>query len=118
MTSRLTILFLIVCFQSVHAQDLDNVVIYGTVVDQNGAVVPGAEIKANTRTVTTDDQGRYRLIQLEPQIYSIRVSCSGFATQEFTQIRTTSGQSLRFDVTLLPSSVISAAEVRIHDGGR
>ncbi|HEX3185984.1 MAG TPA: TonB-dependent receptor, partial [Pyrinomonadaceae bacterium] len=78
----------------------------GRVVDQNGAVIPGAEIKANTRTVTTDDRGRYRLIQLEPQIYSIRVSCSGFASQEFTQIRTTSGQSLQLDVTLLPAAVV------------
>src|SRR5687767_15920026 len=102
MTSRLTLLFLtVLCLQ-----DLDTVTIYGKVVDQNGAAIPRAEIKANSRTVTTDDQGRYRLIQLEPGIYSIRVSCSGFATQEFTQIRTTSGQSLQFDVTLLPSSVV------------
>jgi len=109
MTSRLTLLTLILFafnLQLVNAQDLDTVTIFGRIADQNGAVIPRAEIKANSRTVTTDDQGRYRLIQLEPGIYSIRVSCSGFATQEFTQIRTTSGQSLQFDVTLLPSSVV------------
>ena len=93
MTSRLTRLFLLVlCFQSVNAQDLDTVTIFGKVVDQNGAVIPGALIKAKTRTVTTDEQGRYRLIQLEPGIYVIRVSCSGFATQEFTQISTLPGR--------------------------
>src|SRR5687768_11758285 len=108
MTSRLTLLFLtVLCFQPVHAQDLDTVTIYGKVVDQNGAAIPGAAIKTNSRTVTTDDQGRYRLIQLEPGIYSIRVSCPGFATQEFTQIRTTSGQSLQLDVTLVPASVVA-----------
>src|SRR5690349_6227901 len=108
MTSRLTLfaLFLFV-FQPVHAQDLDTVTIFGRVVDQNGAVIPGAEIKANTRTIITDDQGRFRLIQLEPRIYVIRVSCAGFATQEFTQIRTTSGQSLQLDVTLLPAAVVA-----------
>jgi hypothetical protein len=114
MTSRLTLLTLILFtfyFQLVHAQDLDTVTVYGKVLDQNGAVIRGAEIKANNRTVTTDDQGRYRLIQLEPGIYVIRVSCSGFATQEFTQIRTASGQSLEFDVTLLPSSVVAEAVV-------
>ena len=114
MTSRLTLLTLILFtfnFQLVHAQDLDTVTIYGKVLDQNGAVIPGAEIKANNRIVTTDDQGRYRLIQLEPGIYVIRVSCSGFATQEFTQIRTASGQSLEFDVTLLPSGVVAEAVV-------
>src|SRR5262245_3575921 len=104
MTSRLTLLTLCLFF---FQTDLDTVTISGRVVDQNGAVVRGAEIKANSRTVTTDDQGRYRLIQLEPGIYVIRVSCAGFANQEFTQIRTTSGQRLQLDVTLLPSSVVA-----------
>ena len=113
MTSRLTLLTLLVFTFSlnIQAQDLDTVTIFGRVIDQNGAVIPGAEIKANTRTVTTDDQGRYRLIQLEPGIYLIRVSCAGFATQEFTQIRTTSGQSLSLDVTLLPSTVVAESVV-------
>lgn len=125
MTSRLTLLFLILCaFPSVHAQDLDTVTIYGRIADQNGAVIPGAEIKANTRTVTSDEQGRYRLIQLEPGFYVIRVSRYGFTTQEFTQIRTTSGQSLQLDVTLLPSTIVaepvivSAAETPIVDTKR
>ena len=112
MTSRLTLLTLLVfTFQLVHAQDLDTVTISGRVVDQNGAVISGAHIQANTRTATTDDQGRYRLIQLEPRIYSIRVSCPGFATQEFTQISTTSGQSLSLDVTLLPSTIVAESVV-------
>jgi len=106
MTSRLTLLLILFLSQSVNAQDLDTVTISGRVVDQNGAVIPGAEIKANTRTVTSDHQGRYRLIQLEPGFYAIRVSCTGFATQEFTQIRTTSGQSLSLDVTLLTATVV------------
>src|SRR5688500_14070069 len=114
MTSRLTRLTLLVLtfsFQHVHAQDLDTVTIFGRVMDQNGAVVRGAEIQAKTRTTTTDDQGRYRLIQLEPGIYSIRVSSAGFATQEVTNIITVSGQSLQFDVTLIPASVVAEAVV-------
>jgi hypothetical protein len=124
MTSRLTLFLFLFVFQPVHAQDLDTVTIAGRVVDQNGAVIPGAEIKANTRTVTTDKQGRFRLIQLQPGIYVIRVSCSGFANQEFTQIRTTSGQSLQLDVTLLPASlvvepvVVTTAETPVIDTKR
>ncbi|HEX5965047.1 MAG TPA: carboxypeptidase regulatory-like domain-containing protein, partial [Pyrinomonadaceae bacterium] len=124
MTSRLTLLLFLSLFQSVQAQDLDTVTIYGKVVDQNGAVIPGATIQAGTRTTTTDDQGRYRLIQLEPRIYSIRVSCSGFATQEFTQITTTSGQSVQLDAMLLPSTlvvepvVVTSAETPIVDTKR
>ncbi|HEX6044852.1 MAG TPA: TonB-dependent receptor [Pyrinomonadaceae bacterium] len=119
MTSHLTLLFLIFCFQ-----DLDTVKIYGKVVDQNGAAIVGAQIQARTRSATTDDQGRYRLIQLEPGSYSIRVSAPGFAAQEFTQIRTTSGQSLQLDVTLLPANlvaetvVVTTAETPIVDTKR
>lgn len=116
MTSLLTLLFLILCFQ-----DLDTVTIYGKVVDQNGAVIPGAEIQVRTRSATTNDRGLYRLIQLEPGSYSIRVSASGFASQELTNISTTSGQSLKLDFTLLPSSieaVVTTVEAPIVDTKR
>ena len=45
MTSRFTLLTLFLCLlnsQNVQAQDLDTVAISGRVVDQNGAVIPGA----------------------------------------------------------------------------
>ncbi|HEU4714090.1 MAG TPA: TonB-dependent receptor [Pyrinomonadaceae bacterium] len=114
MTSRLTLLTLfLITFSHVHAQDLDTVTIYGTVVDQNGAAIPGAEIKVNSRTTTTDDGGRYRLIQLEPGIFSIRVSAAGFASQE-SNINTTSGQSLAIPVTLIPSTVLAETVVVIE----
>jgi hypothetical protein len=81
-------------------------------MDQNGALVPGAEVQATLaktslkRTTTTDAAGRYRLIQLEPGIYVVRVSFPGFAAQELTNITTVSGQSLVLDATLLPSDVV------------
>jgi hypothetical protein len=49
MTSRLTLLTIFLFtfnFQHVHAQDLDTVVISGRVMDQNVAVLPGAEVQA------------------------------------------------------------------------
>ena len=115
MTSRLTLLTLLLFtfnFQYVHAQDLDTVTISGRVMDQNSAVLPGAEVQAKliktglTRTTTTDAEGRYRLIQLEPGTYVIRVSFPGFAAQEMTDVATASGQSLHFEATLIPSSVV------------
>ncbi|HEX2268908.1 MAG TPA: TonB-dependent receptor [Pyrinomonadaceae bacterium] len=126
MTSRLTLLTLLVFTFTVnlYAQNLDTVTIYGTVVDQNGAAIRGAEIQALTRRTTTDDRGRYRLIQLEPGSYSIRVSAPGFATQEITNIAAVSGQSIGFDFTLLPSSlvvepaVVTTAETPIVDTKR
>ncbi len=115
MTSRLTLLTIFLFtfnLHNIHAQDLDTVTIAGRVMDQSGAVIPGAEIRAKlirtglTRTTMSDVQGRYRLIQLEPGSYTIRISVPGFASQEITGITTVSGQSVQFDVTLLPSDVV------------
>src|SRR4029079_573300 len=130
MTSRLTLLTILLFTFNVNSQDLDTVTIAGRVMDQNGAVVPGAEVQvtlvktALKRTTTTDFEGRYRLIQLEPGIYVLRVSFPGFAAQEFTNITTVSGQSLELDATLLPSDlvvepvVISSATAPIVDTKR
>ncbi|HEX6649240.1 MAG TPA: carboxypeptidase regulatory-like domain-containing protein, partial [Pyrinomonadaceae bacterium] len=115
MTSRLTVLTLFLItfnFQHVPAQDLDTVTISGRVMDQNAAVLPGAAVQAKlvktglTRTTTSDADGRYRLIQLEPGTYVIRVSFPGFASQELTNIATASAQNVQFDVTLIPSDVV------------
>jgi hypothetical protein len=115
MTSRLTLLTIFLFtfnFQNVHAQDLDTVTIAGRIMDQTGAVIPGVEIQAKliktglTRTTTSDDEGRYRLIQLEPGTYMIRVSVPGFAPQEMSGLATVSGQNLQHDVTLIPSEVV------------
>src|SRR4051812_32155225 len=74
------------------AQDLDNVTISGRVTDQNGAIVPGATVtavlvKTNVeRSVVANDEGRYKLIQLEPGEYTVRASSSGFASEEKTNL--------------------------------
>ena len=115
MTSRLTFLTIflfVLSLQNLYAQDLDTVTISGRVMDQNGAVISGAEVQATltktrlTRRTMTDAGGRYRLIQLEPGSYLVRISSPGFAVQEIADVSTVSGQSLQFDVTLLPASLV------------
>src|SRR4029079_3952737 len=112
MSSRLTLLTILLFTFNVNAQDLDTVTISGRVMDQNGAVLPGAELQATLiktslkRTTTTDAEGRYRLIQLEPGIYVLRVSFPVFGAQEFKNIRTVSGQILQLDATMLPSDLV------------
>ena len=128
MTSLLTLLTIFLFI--FHAQDLDTVTISGRIADQNSAVISGAEVQAKlirtglTRSTTTDTQGRYRFIQLEPGTYSLHVSCAGFAPQQFSGITTMSGQSLELNVTLMPSEidvepvVITTADVPIVDTKR
>lgn len=97
--------------QSTSAQDLDNVTITGRVSDQNGAVIPGTTIEAvlvrtgALRTTVTDDDGRYRIIQLEPGVYTLRASATGFATLEKKELSFIAGKNARLDFTLLPQGI-------------
>src|SRR2546427_12890449 len=99
------------------AQDLDNVTIAGRVTDQNGAVIPSATVAATLiktkveRTVVTDDDGRYKLIQLEPGVYSIKASFTNFATEEKTDLTTVAGQNVKLDFTLKPAGVTAETEI-------
>jgi hypothetical protein len=128
MTSRLTLLTILLFTFNVNAQDLDTVTISGRIMDQNGAVIPGAEVRAilvktgQTRSTTSDADGRYRLIQLEPGTYSVQASFNGFAPLEMTGIVAVSGQSLELPITLAPANieavVVAAADVPVVDTKR
>src|SRR5947208_1828263 len=61
--------------------------IAGVVKDSTGAVLPGVTIEAaspvlieKVRTVVTDAQGLYRIIDLRPGTYSVTFSLTGFST--------------------------------------
>ncbi|HXT65103.1 MAG TPA: carboxypeptidase regulatory-like domain-containing protein [Pyrinomonadaceae bacterium] len=103
---------MILCFAApVFAQDLDNATITGRVMDQNGAVIPGASVTATLiktkaeRTVVADEDGRYKIIQLEPGVYSIRASYTNFATEEKTDLMTVAAQNVQLDFILKPGGV-------------
>ena len=99
------------------AQDLDNVTISGRVMDQNGAVIPGASVTATLlktkteRTVVADDEGRYKIIQLEPGVYSVKASFANFAAEEKTDLATVAGQNVQLDFTLKPAGVTAETVV-------
>jgi hypothetical protein len=102
--SALLLLVILFCFGApVVAQDLDNVTIGGRVMDQNGAVIPGASVTAVLiktkagRTVITDEDGRFKIIQLAPGIYSIKASFTNFATEEKTDLTTVAAQNVQLD---------------------
>jgi len=105
----------ILIFQNcIAAQDLDNVTISGRILDQNGAVISGASIGAlqinsgATRTTTSDGQGVYRIIQLEPGVYNLRFQVAGFAKQEQQNLTLVAGRNLQIDITLYPQWLVVA----------
>src|SRR5215213_856888 len=60
--------------------------IQGTVVDVNGAVVAGADVEIKNlgtnsmRNLTTDEEGRFSALQLQPGKYSVTVVKRGYTT--------------------------------------
>lgn len=96
---------------SANAQDLDDVSISGRITDINGQAVAGASVTAShiefgtERTVTTNDEGRYRLVELKPGIYKVTAASAGFGTQARTDLLTVSGQNVQLDFALAPADV-------------
>ena len=79
--------------------------ITGTVMDQSGAAVPGAQVTAvctatnATRAVTTSETGFYRLTNLPVCLHKLSVSAQGFKT-EIRQADTAAGIVLKVDFQL------------------
>ncbi len=116
----LSFIFLIFAV-SVAGQDLDDVSISGRVTDSNALAVVGATVKAThietgtERTVITNDEGRYRLLELRPGLYRISAAQSGFGTRERSNLNTILGQNLQIDFQLSPADVQAATDVTVSD---
>jgi outer membrane receptor protein involved in Fe transport len=85
--------------------------IQGTVVDTNGAVVAGANVEIinigtnASRTLTTDEDGRFVAPLLQPGNYRVTVSKQGFATAILENAVLTVGQAFNQPFSLKISSV-------------
>jgi hypothetical protein len=116
----LIILQLFALASNARAQDLDDVIIAGRILDQNGSIIPGASVTATLastgveRSATTNEEGRYRFIELPPGLYTVRASFVNFATAEKRNLATIAGQNVQLDFVLRPSDVI-AGQVLITD---
>src|SRR5213593_1244891 len=72
--------------------------IVGIVRDSSGAVIPGVSVEAASpalieriRTAVSDEQGRYRIIDLRPGLYTVTFTLPGFSTLKREGIELTSG---------------------------
>ena len=102
-------------------QDLDDVTISGRITDPNGLAVAGATVSVSERdsgsrrTVTTDDEGRYRLVDLKPGTFNVHASAAGFGAKERVNLETVASQNLQLDFTLSPADVQAEAIVTVGD---
>ena len=81
----LTVLSLLLVASAAFAQNTG--IIQGTVMDDTGAIIPGATVSAvNSRgipkTAGTNENGAYTINGLAPGIYTIRITTTGFAPFE------------------------------------
>src|SRR5262245_18752279 len=72
--------------------------IAGVVRDTSGAVMPGVTVEASSpvliekvRSVTTDSQGRYNIVDLRPGTYTVTFTLTGFSTVRREGITITAG---------------------------
>ncbi len=101
----------------IYADDLDKITFTGVVRDSAGAIVEAARINIKNvatsieRVAQTDNQGRYKLVVLEPGIYEIRVTASGFKPEERNNIETTSGRKINLDFSLVPATIAEQVQI-------
>src|ERR1043166_8553340 len=90
--------------------DLSAQVLYGSLVgnvaDPNGSVVPSAAVTVTNqgtgvaKTSTTDSSGSYQFSDLQPGIYTVKVTMSGFKTYERRDIPVSLNSVSRANVAL------------------
>jgi hypothetical protein len=91
----------------------------GVVKDSSGAVLPGVTVEASspvliekTRSVTTDTQGSYKIVDLRPGTYSITFSLGGFTTIKREDIELSGTFSAVINTELRVGSVAETVTVK------
>ncbi|MDT7687382.1 MAG: hypothetical protein QOE46_141 [Acidobacteriota bacterium] len=89
----------------------------GTVTDQSGAVVPGATLTlknnetGRTQTVTSGDEGFYRITELPPGLYTLVIEKAGFKKTTFESLTVNAEQVQGVDVVLTAGEVAETVTV-------
>lgn len=85
---------------------VDTGTVSGVVSDEQRATLPGVTITvtnnatAQSRTVVTDGEGRYRVTALQPGQYSVKAELTGFADVVRPQVTVTVGSAVDVNMTM------------------
>jgi len=107
---------------SAMAQTSSQGTLTGSVSDQQGAVIPGAEIRIqNTGTgsyvgTMTNAEGRYTIPNIQPGIYDVTIKKAGFTTASYKGQVIEVGQSLLLDVPMAVGATTTTVEVQATAG--
>jgi outer membrane receptor protein involved in Fe transport len=112
------VFFVLFSFTSFVAAQTFRGSVNGTITDNSGAAVAGAEVKVVsdatglTRDVVTAEDGNYTATELPPGNYSITVTKAGFRTSTAKGIVVTVSSPARANITLSPGQVQEAVTVQ------
>ena len=94
------------------AQTVSTGTIAGTVKDSTGGVLPGVIVEVSSpaliekvRSVVSDGQGQYKIVDLRPARYSVTFTLSGFNTTRQEAIDLSAGFTATINATLQPATV-------------
>lgn len=119
MRSRTTIFIVLATFMLSSAAFGQRVTgsIDGSVTDTTGAVLPGVEVTVTndatglTRTIITNEIGRYNVLQLQPGTYSVQALLPGFRTELRRGVRVEVDRTARVEIQLEVGVVTETVEV-------
>jgi hypothetical protein len=107
-----TITSLVVCSTWAFAQTSASGSIAGVAKDATGAVLPGVTVEAaspalieKTRSVTTDGQGAYKIVDLRPGTYTVTFTLAGFSTVKREGIELTTSFTANVNADMKVGSV-------------
>jgi Carboxypeptidase regulatory-like domain len=92
--------------------------IAGTIRDSTGAVVPGVTVATRnlatgaSRTAVTDQQGRYRIANIEPGDYELRATLSSFRTAMRSSVTVAVGGTTETDLEMTVGNVSEVVTVQ------
>ncbi len=113
--SLFLILSLFFCFSSTIIGQETTGNVEGTVTDATGARVPGATItlasESFQRTVTTNDEGFFRALQLQPGIYTVSTTVTNFQPFRQENVQIVLGRTTPVNIKLAVAGV--GAEVTV-----
>jgi Carboxypeptidase regulatory-like domain len=95
--------------------------IYGTVTDPQGAVVPNAtititdELKGTSSSAQSNASGEWKIDNLIPDTYTVKVDASGFAEATATGILVHADDLQKADLALAPSGSKTTVTVSAED---
>jgi len=97
----------------------------GTVLDQTGAILPGATVTVKNertgeeRTATSNAEGRYTVTSLKPSTYTLRVKFGQLAPLEYTGLELVATQSFELDLQLkaggVSETIVVTAQTNVID---